>query len=251
MAAPTPPDFKTISVTFDGAVGRLTLDQPERRNPIGSRALVELAEAATWFDEVGALIVVITGAGPAFSAGFDLKEMRGGADEGLDPRESPARGAAMAEAISQMKALTIAAVNGPCVGGGFVLALCCDMRIATEDAWFSLPEAELGIPLAWSGVPRLVRELGAPRATELILTCRRVSAGEAQEWGLLNRVVDRDSLENVIEGLSVLLLARRPDVIKTTKRQVADAADVIVPTTGDWAGTEQLEAALRTLAGGG
>jgi enoyl-CoA hydratase/carnithine racemase len=242
----SPPAFETVTVSLDGSLGRLVLDQPERLNPIGSLALQELAEAAAWFDEAGAAVVVVTGAGRAFSAGFDLRELTAPAP-GARPGSTPELGAAMAEAVASMRAVTVASVRGPCVGGGRVLALCCDLRVAAADAWFSLPEAELGIPLAWSGVPRLVRELGPAVATDLILTCRRVPADEALALRLVNRVVPTDDLDATTADLAETLLRRAPEVLRTTKRQVADAATALVPTTGEWAGTEHLTAALRAL----
>jgi enoyl-CoA hydratase/carnithine racemase len=251
MSAAAAPPFRTLRAEVDGRLGRLTLDQPDRLNPIGALALEELAAAAAWFDTSGAAVVVVAGEGRAFCAGFDLRELTApsaDAPAGEHPGAStPALGAAMAAAVASMRALTVAAVQGPCVGGGFVLALCCDLRIAADDAWFSLPEAELGIPLAWSGVPRLVRELGPARANELILTGRRVLAGEAHRIGLVNEIVERSSLGAVVADRVAALLERRDDVIRTTKRQVSEAAEALVPTTGTWAGTEELTAALRVL----
>ena len=253
MTAPIPPTFRTLRVEFHGSLGRITLDQPERLNPLGAVTLRELAAAAAWFDQTEASIVVVAGAGRAFCAGFDLRELTApahdsGSPDGHGGAATPTLGAAMADAISSMQALTVAAVQGPCVGGGFVLALCCDLRIASDDAWFSLPEAELGIPLAWSGVPRLVRELGPARANELILTCRRVGAAEALAIGLVNEVVAAPGLEDVVATRVSVLLERRADVILTTKRQVREAAESLVPTTGAWAGTEELLTAVRRLA---
>lgn len=251
MSAVPPPSFRTLRVEVDGRLGRLTLDQPDRLNPIGAVALAELAAAAAWFDQTEASVVVVGGAGRAFCAGFDLRELAAPPAAGdLDEHpgaSTPELGAAMAEAVSSMRALTVASVQGPCVGGGFVLALCCDLRLAADDAWFSLPEAELGIPLAWSGVPRVVRELGPARANELILTCRRVGAEEAAAIGLVNEVVARAQLEAVVSDRTTTLLERRDDVITTTKRQVRDAAEALVPTSGAWAGTDELVAALRRL----
>ena len=250
MPATSSATFQTLTVSVEGRLGRLTLNQPERLNPIGSVALQELTAAAQWFDEADATVVVVAGAGRAFSAGFDLTELAPetrpvGADG--SPVNTPELGAAMARAIAAMKAVTIAAVQGPCVGGGFVLALCCDVRIASDEAWFSLPEAELGIPLAWSGVPRLVREIGPVRTTELVLSCRRVPAAEAFTWGLLNQVVPGSKLAGAVDELAALLLARRPEVVATTKLQVQAAAEALVPTDGAWAGTDLLMAALRSL----
>lgn len=251
MTAAAAPAFQTLRVELDGRLGRLTLDQPERLNPIGATALRELADAAAWFDESDAAVVVVGGAGRAFCAGFDLRELRAAPpdhERGDHPgAATPALGAAMAEAVSSMRALTIAAIQGPCVGGGFVLALCCDLRIASDDAWFSLPEAELGIPLAWSGVPRLVRELGPARANELILTCRRMPAAEAHAAGLVNEVVGRSDLEATSAARAATILQRPPSVVTTTKRQVREAAEALVPTDGAWASTEELVTALRAL----
>jgi enoyl-CoA hydratase/carnithine racemase len=247
------PPFRTLRVEVDGPRGRLTLDQPDRLNPLGAVALRELAEAAAWFDAIGVPVVVVAGAGRAFCAGFDLRELRVAPDPGAGDladhpgASTPALGAAMAEAISSMSALTIAAIQGPCVGGGLVLALCCDLRIAADDAWFSLPEAELGIPLAWSGVPRLVRELGPARATDLILTCRRMPASEALAGGVVTEVVPRADLDAVVAARVATIVERPPAVITTTKRQVREAAEALVPTAGAWAGTDELVAALRAL----
>lgn len=253
MPDPVQPSFQTLKVSTDGRLGRLTLSQPDRLNPIGSVALQELAAAARWFNETEASVVIVTGEGRAFSAGFDLREFtrdagRGPAVEEPEPAAStPLLGAAMAEAISTMEAITIAAVQGPCVGGGFVLALCCDLRVASDEAWFSLPETELGIPLAWGGVPRLVREIGSVRTTELVLSCRRLPAVEASSWGLLNQVVSSTELVGAVDDLASLLLTRRREVVTATKHQVRAAAEALVPTDGSWAGTDLLISALQSL----
>ena len=247
MPDPTAPLFETLRVDLEGQLGHLTLDQPDHLNPIGSLALQELAAAAAWFDTTAAVVVVVRGAGRAFSAGFDLRELH---EPTAGSARSPELGAAMAEAVASMHAVTIAAVQGPCVGGGFVLAMCCDLRIVAEDAWFSLPEAELGIPLAWSGVPRLVREVGPARATELIPSCRRVPATEAAQWGIVNRLVPAGELAAATDELAAVILQRSPTVVAVTKQQVQAAAAELVPTEGPWAGTEHLVAALRALQPG-
>ena len=153
-------EFGTLRVEIDptsqGRIGRLTLDQPAKLNPLGSTALREIAEAAAWFDSTDASVVIVTGAGRAFSSGFDLREFAGGSSA-TSSRDQADLGRRMAEAMERMNALTIAAIKGPCVGGGVVLAGVCDLRIAADDTVFSIPEVDLGIPLAWGGIPRLVR----------------------------------------------------------------------------------------------
>src|SRR5690606_384772 len=112
-------------------------------------------------------VVVITGAVPSFSAGFDLRDPSWAE---LGPPETSARvGRAMAESIGGMRAVTVAAIRGHCIGGGVVLASACDLRVASESARFRIPEVDLGVPLYWTGVPRLVRELGPAVTKDLIM----------------------------------------------------------------------------------
>lgn len=242
-ATPSAPDLRFVRVELEGAIGRLTLAQPDRLNPLGTPVLEEVVAAARWFDETDAAVVVVTGEGRAFSAGFDRAELAGAPVRGTKP--TPELGADLAEAVRTMRAVTVARVQGPCVGGGLVLALACDLRVLADDAWCSLPEAELGIPLAWSGVPLLVRTVGPSTALDLILTCRRVGAAEALRLGLADRVVPAADLDAEVEALVATLAARDPEVVRTTKAQVAAAAEDLVASTGDAAGTQHLTAALR------
>jgi enoyl-CoA hydratase/carnithine racemase len=231
------PGFSTLRVEVDGRIGRLTLAQPEQLNPLGTRALEEIAAAARWFDETGASVVVVAGEGRAFSSGFDLREFSGG-------RGSADAGRLMAEALDAMRPLTIAAVKGHCVGGGVVLAGACDLRIAADDTQFSIPEVDLGIPLAWGGIPRLVREIGPALTRELVLTCRPFDAEEARSIGFVNRVVPRADLESSVDQLAEQLARKAPSVVATTKRQVNEALEQMASTQGAWADAIALGAAL-------
>ena len=188
--------FDGIRVGVRGAVGELLLDRPEKLNALSRAVLEELIEAAAWFDareEVRA--VVVRGAGRAFCGGADLAGMRpDGADESRQRRDLDL-GRRMTEAIADMRALTVAAIHGHCVGGGVVLATACDLRIAADDVRFAIPEVDLGIPLTWSGIPRLVREIGPALTKDLVLTCRPFDAQEALRIGFVSRVVALDELE--------------------------------------------------------
>ncbi len=248
-------EFSTLRVgidaTSDGRVGRLTLDQPAKLNPLGSTALREIADAAAWFDGTDASVVIVTGAGRAFSSGFDLREFadpdaaRSNPRDSADPRTSADLGRRMAEALDRMAALTIAAIKGPCVGGGVVLAAACDLRVAADDTVFSIPEVDLGIPLAWGGIPRLVREIGPAMTRELVLTCRPFDADEARSLGFVNRVVPRADLEAAVDELATQLAAKAPNVVRATKRQVDEAIEAMASTAGSWADADLLGAALR------
>lgn len=231
------PEFSTLRVEVDGRIGRLTLTQPDKLNPLGTTALEEIAEAAGWFDSTEASVVIVTGEGRAFSSGFDLREFAGGGG-------SADSGRLMAEALDAMRALTIAAIKGHCVGGGVVLAGACDLRVAADDTRFSIPEVDLGIPLAWGGIPRLVREIGPALTRELVLTCRPFDAEEARSVGFVNRVVPRAELESAVDELAAQLARKAPSVVATTKRQVNEALEQMATTQGAWADAIALGAAL-------
>src|SRR6185295_12018025 len=113
--------------------------------------LEDLARVAAWFDDrADVKVVVISGAGKAFSAGFDLNDPSWRALG--PPEQSAVVGRAMAEAIGNMRALTIASIHGHCIGGGVVLASACDLRVVAASATFRIPEVDLGVPLFWTGV---------------------------------------------------------------------------------------------------
>ena len=151
----------------------------------------------------------------------------------------------MAEAMERMSALSIAAIKGPCVGGGVVLAGVCDLRVAADDTVFSIPEVDLGIPLAWGGIPRLVREIGPAFTRELVLTCRPFGPDEAKALGFVNRVVPRAELESAVDELAQQLARKAPSVVRATKRQVNEALEDMAPTVGAWVDADLLGAAMR------
>jgi enoyl-CoA hydratase/carnithine racemase len=240
------PEFSTLRVEVDRPIGRMTLTQGDKLNPLGTVPLREIAEAAQWFNSTDAHIVIVTGEGRGFSSGFDLREFAGtDSATSASSRDQADLGRLMAEAMDRMSALTIAAIKGPCVGGGVVLAAVCDLRIAADDTMFSIPEVDLGIPLAWGGIPRLVREIGPALTRELVLTCRPFTPEEALRIGFLNRVVPRAELESTVDELAGQLAKKAPSVVRATKRQVNEALEDVASTAGSWADADQLGAAMR------
>jgi enoyl-CoA hydratase/carnithine racemase len=103
------------------------------------------------------------------------------------------------EAIERSEALTIARLHGHVVGGGLVLALGCDFRLAAEGTRISLPEVDLGLPLTWGATPRLIREIGSARAREMILGCEVIDAQQALDWGLVHRQVPEAELDSLVD----------------------------------------------------
>jgi enoyl-CoA hydratase/carnithine racemase len=202
-----------------GAIGRLTLARPAKANALSRAVLEGLAEAAAWFDaQPEVKVVVVSGEGRSFSGGFDLGD-RTWSELGPPERQTAVGRRAM-EALRAMQAVTIAAVHGHCVGGGVVLAAACDLRVVADDARFRIPEVDLGVPLYWTGIPLLVRELGPAVTKELVMTGRAFDAAEATAVGFANRVVPAAELAAAADELAGVLAAKSALVLRTTKRQV-------------------------------
>ena len=125
-----------------------------------------------------------------------------------------------------------------------VLAGVCDLRIAADDTVFSIPEVDLGIPLAWGGIPRLLREIPPAVVRELVLTCRPFDAAEAHGLGFVNRVVPLADLEATVAELATAIAHKAPSVVRMTKRQVASGLEHIAPTSGAWVDADLLGVAL-------
>lgn len=239
------------------AVATLVLDRPDRLNALSRVLLTELAAACRWLDDRKDLkVLVVRGEGRSFSAGFDLQDF-GNRSAEMSVRDTADLGRIAAEALTDVRQLTIASVHGHCVGGGLVLAAACDLRVAADDARFSIPEVDLGIPLAWGGIPRLTRELGPAVTKELVLTCRPFDAAEARALRFVNRVVPRADLDRAVSDLAEQLAAKPGFALRTTKQQVnavmeeiagtgrsANDADTLASALTD---PESVEAARRYL----
>jgi enoyl-CoA hydratase/carnithine racemase len=186
-----------VRLEHTGEVATLTLDRPEKLNvlsPVEHQALQAIL--ADLKHDFTTRVVILTGAGRAFSAGADLDQTReaGKPVNDLERRHRARIGDRTVAAIEALDQITIAAINGLCVGGGAVLALACDMRVIESTAWISIPEVEIGMPLTWGALPLLLREIGPARTIELVTTCERVSAEQALAYGLVNHVAAGSAL---------------------------------------------------------
>ncbi|HVN84157.1 MAG TPA: enoyl-CoA hydratase/isomerase family protein [Candidatus Binatia bacterium] len=230
--------YETLSIERDGPIARVWLDRPASRNALNSRALEEIAaaftELQTSFDTP---VVVLGGRGPSFCAGADRKDppsTRMAMGSGANARErryAAQIGRRAVEAVEKLEAITIARIHGHAIGGGLVLALACDLRIAAASTVFHIPEVDLGIPLSWGAAPRLAREAGLGRAKELILLCDRFDAASAERYGLLNRVVADDHLDAAVDEWAQRLAAKPPAALHMTKTQFRAYAQMV--TLGD------------------
>jgi enoyl-CoA hydratase/carnithine racemase len=243
----TTPAFGTLRIHHDDAtsVATVVLHRPERLNALSRVLLGELVDACRWLDDRHELkVVVVRGEGRCFSAGFDLDDFASAGPD-VSPRAAADLGRLAAEALTDVRALTIAAVHGHCVGGALVLAAACDLRLAADDARFSIPEVDLGIPLAWGGIPRLVRELGPAITKELVLTCRPFDAAEAHSLRFVNRVVPAAELVTAAEALAAELATKPAFALRTTKQQVNAVTEEIAGTRRNANDADTLAVALH------
>jgi enoyl-CoA hydratase/carnithine racemase len=238
--------FSEIAVNVDGPRGDITLNRPAKLNPLSTTTLNELVSAARYLDTLAEVkVVVVAGNGRAFSAGADLASFTTAESSAAVARDAADAGRRMAEAIEAMRAVTIAKIHGHCVGGGVVLASACDLRIAADDTRFSIPEVDLGIPLAWGGIPRLVREIGPARTKELVMTCRPFGAAEALAAGFLNRTVPASDLAGAVDELVGQLTGKSALTLTATKRHTNAVTESMVGTVRAWNDADSLVTALR------
>ncbi len=247
--APPPPGFAHLLVSADGPRGTLTLNRPEALNALSNEVMAEVIAACGWFDhQPDVRVVVVSGAGRAFSAGADLSAFLPATGDTPSPaggRVPGDTGRLMADALERMAPVAIARLHGHVVGGGLVLAAACDLRVAADDVRFSIPEVDLGIPLAWGGIPRLVREIGPALTKELVMTCRPFGAAEAQAAGFLNRVVPVAELDAAVDELAEAVAARPRFAVLATKAHTNAVTSQMVGLSRSWGDAEGLAAGLR------
>jgi enoyl-CoA hydratase/carnithine racemase len=173
-----------------GHIRVLTLDRPERRNALSSGLQADLVEQFLTCEADGVRAVVLTGNGPAFCAGFDLKEIRAADERGerfRAPMNRPGRN--VFEVVTETPVPVIAALNGAAVAGGFELALACDLRVAAPGIKLGLPEAQIGMGANFGSVV-LPKRVPMGIALEILLTGDYVTSEFAERWGLINRITD-------------------------------------------------------------
>ena len=214
--------YEFIKVERDGPITTLTLNRPEVMNAMHSHAHHEMDEAVNAFAaDPDQWVGIVTGAGDrAFSAGNDLKWQATGGKMG-----SPPSGFAGLTSRFDLKKPLIAAVNGVAMGGGFEIALACDLIIAAEGAIFALPEPRVGLAALAGGLHRLPRAIGVKRAMGMILTGRRVSAREGLELGFVNEVTSKEDLLPAARRWAALIGECGPMSIRASKEAVMRGLD--------------------------
>lgn len=219
-----------ITYHCEDHIGVLTINRPKALNALNSQVVAELSEILDTIADSDIRCLVLTGAGEkSFVAGADIAEMKH-----FSPEEAMAFSQAGNEMMNKMEALSlpvIAAVNGYALGGGCELALTCDIRIASINAQFALPEVSLGIIPGYGGIQRLVRTVGLAKAKELVFTTNRIKAEEAKTMGLVNRVVELEDLLPTCMEMAKKIAVNAPFSIASAK-QIANQSVKLSQTHG-------------------
>ena len=231
-----------------GHVVTLTMNQPDQRNPLtGNTAVAEMVAALDRISaDASVRAVILTGEGPAFSAGGDIRKMKEqsfGDVDGMRIREDYRTGIQrLPLALFNLDVPVIAAVNGPAVGAGLDLACMCDLRIASERARFAESFVKVGIVPGDGGAWLLPRVIGLSRASELSFTGRMIDAATALAWNLVSQVVPHDDLLPGAHRLADEIAANPPQVTRMTKRLIREGMHMNLASLLD------LSAAYQALA---
>jgi enoyl-CoA hydratase len=215
--------YHNLLLEASGGVATLTVNRPEARNALDTATVREFHQALQDVRSQRCGVLIITGAGEkAFVSGADIRAIRERRrDDALAPINS-----GLMSAVEAHDAVTIAAVNGYALGGGCELALACDLRVASENAVFGLPEPTLGIIPGAGGTQRLPRVVGLGRAKELILTGARWDARRALEVGLVSEVVPSSRLMDAARALAGRVLELGPLAVRLAKRALNASSEM-------------------------
>lgn len=218
-------DFTKLKLTFEGAVARIWLDQPDTRNAFDDIVIAELTQA---FLDAGAApqvrAIVLGADGPAFCAGANLNWMRRMADYTRDENLADAgKLAAMLRVIADCPKPTIARVQGDVYAGGMGLVAACDLAVSVDSAWFCLSEVKIGLVPATIS-PYVIRAMGTRAAQRYFLTAERFTAAEAHRIGLVHEVVASDALDEKVEMWVKAFAGNSPAAVMACKKLVAEVA---------------------------
>jgi len=232
--------YKTIQLAYDSGIATITLNRPDKRNAISFELIDDLLGALKEVEESNAIVLIVTGAGKAFSAGMDLENLKTligrTPEQNLQDSQTMVR---MFRSLYEFPKVTIAAVNGPAIAGGTGLALLCDFTLAVPEAKFGYTEVRIGfVPAIVSTF--LLRQTGEKHARDLLLTGRIIGAEEAARMGLVNEIVAPERLMSRARELAALLMENSPASLRATKKLLNDHARAELDT--------QIQAAVRENA---
>ena len=211
-----------IETSMEDKIGFITLNRPKQYNALNRQMIREIAAAAEEFDDNPHVqVILLSGNGQAFSAGADIEEM---AEEGAVQMELGNQFADW-DRLSLIKKPIIGAVKGYVLGGGFELALACDLLIAGSDTRFSFPEVTLGVMPGAGGTQRLTKLVGKTKALEWMLTAERIDAETALRYGIINRITEPENVLEEARAMAGKIAVQAPLAVRLIKESVHKAVD--------------------------
>ncbi|HUZ12380.1 MAG TPA: enoyl-CoA hydratase/isomerase family protein [Caulobacteraceae bacterium] len=225
------PALPDLAIRVDGAVAEVRLNRPAARNAFSISLMRQLTEAAAHLaGSTQVQAVILAGGESYFSAGADLADPERAARPGatrLERRQAARLGPDMCQAWEDLEQVTIAAIEGYCIGGAAALALACDFRIAGAGAYLRLPEVALGMNMSWRSLPRLASLAGPARAKRLAIFCEPCGAGQALAWGLVDETTPAGEALALARAWAAKVAALPPIPVRMTKEAVNAAAGAL------------------------
>lgn len=223
-------EYNNLLFTVEDGIGVLTINRPKSLNALNSETLAEIGSALSEIKtNKDVKVLIITGSGQkAFVAGADISQMA--AMNPIEAAELSELAHNAFQTIESLPQMTIAAVNGYCLGGGFELANSCDIRIAASTAKFGQPEVGLGIVPGFGGTQRLTRLVGRGKAKEIITTGAQITATEAKAIGAIEEVVELDQLMTKVNEIASKIIKNGPVAVRMAKYVIDKGADLELNT---------------------
>jgi enoyl-CoA hydratase/carnithine racemase len=214
-------DWETMRLVGEGAVQHLVLNRPQVHNAINRQFLFDLVQACLYIETLpDCRVVIVSGEGPSFCSGADVKEAlthKGAIGQMMSRSKAGAR--AM-QAVAEMTPISIAAVHGHAIGGGAMLAMACDFRVAATTAKLSIREISLGISLSWQTIPNVVNLVGPARAKEMIIFGDTYDARKMLDYGVYYEAVEPERLMAAAESLAQRVVKQPPLPVSLTKASI-------------------------------
>lgn len=249
-------EFKYTIYEKSEGIATITLNRPEALNAF-SKEVIE--EVLTAIEDIKAdetiRVVVLTGAGEkAFSAGADIKAMKG--INALKARELSLMGEKLCVSLENLEKPVIAALNGYALGGGFEVAMSCDLRIASENSRMGQTEINIGLIPGWGGTQRLTRLIGPTKTKEMVFTGKMIDAKTAEQLGIINMVVPADKFRETVHAFALDLAQKAPIAIRIAKALINKGAEIGIDSAlaleregfGVVASTEDLQEGVTAFA---